>query len=68
MDAVDRAIAEIEELAGRDIQRRNIGPLAAHVRGNLAAGLFAGREKSEELKFGVTERCHGASLDFLDQL
>lgn len=35
MDAMDRAIAEIEALAGQDIQRRNIGPLVAHVRGNL---------------------------------
>lgn len=37
MSAVERAIAEIEDLAGHDIQERNIGPLVAHVRGNLAA-------------------------------
>ena len=36
MDAADRAIAEIEGLSARDIQRRNIGPLAAFTRGNLA--------------------------------
>ena len=30
------AIAEIERLSGQDIQRRNIGPLAAFTRGNLA--------------------------------
>ena len=36
MGAVERAIAEIEDLAGHDIQERNIGPLVAHVRGNLA--------------------------------
>ena len=36
MDAADRAIAEIERLSGQDIQRRNIGPLAAFTRGNLA--------------------------------
>ncbi|QEX24738.1 hypothetical protein FRZ61_46790 [Hypericibacter adhaerens] len=36
MDAVDRAIARLEALSGQDIQKRNIGPLAAHVRGNLA--------------------------------
>ena len=36
MDAADRAIAEIERLSGQDIQRRNIGPLAAYARGNLA--------------------------------
>ena len=31
MGAVDRAIAEIENLSGHDIQERNIGPLVAHV-------------------------------------
>ncbi|HEY8015681.1 MAG TPA: glutamate cyclase domain-containing protein [Dongiaceae bacterium] len=36
MDAADRAIAEIERLSGQDVQRRNIGPLAAFTRGNLA--------------------------------
>jgi D-glutamate cyclase len=36
MDASDRAIAEIERLSGQDVQRRNIGPLAAYARGNLA--------------------------------
>jgi len=36
MGATERAIAEIEDLAGQDIQERNIGPLVAHVRGNLA--------------------------------
>ncbi len=36
MDAADRAIAEIERLSGQDVQRRNIGPLAAYARGNLA--------------------------------
>jgi hypothetical protein len=36
MDATDRAIAEIERLSGQDVQRRNIGPLAAYARGNLA--------------------------------
>ena len=37
MDAAHRAIAKIENLAGQDIQQRNIGPLAAYTRGNLAA-------------------------------
>ena len=37
MGVAERAIAEIEDLAGQDVQRRNIGPLVAHVRGNLAA-------------------------------
>jgi len=37
MGTAERAIAEIEDLAGQDIQERNIGPLVAHVRGNLAA-------------------------------
>jgi hypothetical protein len=37
MRAVDLAISEIEELSGRDIQARNIAPLAAAVRGGLAA-------------------------------
>jgi len=37
MGVVERAIAEIEDLAGQDVQKRNIGPLVAHVRGNLAA-------------------------------
>jgi hypothetical protein len=36
MNAADRAIAEIEALSGEDIQQRNIGPLAAFTRGNLA--------------------------------
>jgi len=36
MGAAERAIAEIEDLAGQDIQQRNIGPLASHVRGSLA--------------------------------
>jgi hypothetical protein len=36
MDAVDRVIARIEALSSQDIQRRNIGQLADHVRGNLA--------------------------------
>ena len=36
MDAVDRVIARIERLSSQDIQRRNIGPLADYVRGNLA--------------------------------
>jgi hypothetical protein len=36
MDAAGRAIAEIERLSGQDVQQRNIGPLAAHARGNLA--------------------------------
>ena len=36
MDAVDRAIVEIERLSGHDIQARNITPLALHVRGSLA--------------------------------
>jgi hypothetical protein len=35
MRAVDLAISEIEELAGHDIQARNIAPLAAAVRGSL---------------------------------
>jgi hypothetical protein len=35
MIAVDRAISRIEAISSQDIQRRNIGPLAAHVRGNL---------------------------------
>jgi hypothetical protein len=35
MDAVDRVIARIEALSSQDIQRRNIGLLADHVRGNL---------------------------------
>src|SRR5215475_3665902 len=37
MGLAERAIAEIECLAGQDVQDRNIGPLVAHVRGNLAA-------------------------------
>jgi hypothetical protein len=37
MGVAERAIAEIEDLAGQDVQERNIGPLVAHVRGNLAA-------------------------------
>ena len=37
MGVAERAIAEIEDLAGQDVQDRNIGPLVAHVRGNLAA-------------------------------
>ena len=37
MNAVDRAISEIERLAGHDIQVRNITPLALHVRGSLSA-------------------------------
>ena len=36
MGVAERAIAEIEDLAGQDVQERNIGPLVAHVRGNLA--------------------------------
>ena len=36
MDVADRAIAEIERLSGQDVQRRNIAPLAAFTRGNLA--------------------------------
>jgi hypothetical protein len=36
MDAVDSVISHLEALSGQDIQRRNIGPLAAYVRGNLA--------------------------------
>jgi hypothetical protein len=36
MDAVERVIARIEALSSQDIQRRNIGLLAEHVRGNLA--------------------------------
>src|SRR5712691_5892435 len=36
MGAVDRAISEIERLAGDDVQVRNIAPLASYVRGNLA--------------------------------
>ena len=36
MGAAERAIAEIEDLAGHDVQERNIGPLVKHVRGNLA--------------------------------
>lgn len=35
MEAAERAIAVCEELAAYDVQRRNIGPLAAHVRGML---------------------------------
>jgi hypothetical protein len=35
MDAVERAIAVCEDLAAYDVQRRNVGPLAAHVRGSL---------------------------------
>src|SRR5262247_3790075 len=37
MGVAERAIAEIEDLAGQDVQNRNIVPLVAHVRGNLAA-------------------------------
>src|SRR5262249_29520737 len=37
MGLAERAIAEIEDLAGQDVQQRNIGPLVAHVRGSLAA-------------------------------
>ena len=36
MDAVGSVIARLEALSGQDIQRRNIGPLADYVRGNLA--------------------------------
>jgi hypothetical protein len=36
MDAVESVISRLEDLSGQDIQRRNIGPLAAYVRGNLA--------------------------------
>ena len=36
MSGVHPAIHELESLCGRDLQRRNIGPLAAHVRGSLA--------------------------------
>jgi hypothetical protein len=44
MEAAERAIAACEDLAAHDVQRRNIGPLAAHVRGNLlpAARSIAG--------------------------
>jgi hypothetical protein len=35
MDVAERAIAACEDLAAHDVQRRNIGPLAAHVRGSL---------------------------------
>jgi hypothetical protein len=44
MEAAERAIAACEDLAAQDVQRRNIGPLAAHVRGNLlpAARSIAG--------------------------
>lgn len=35
MDAASRAIELCEDLAAHDVQRRNIGPLAAHVRGTL---------------------------------
>lgn len=37
MDAAERAIAACEDLAACDVQRRGIGPLAAHARGNLLA-------------------------------
>ncbi|MFI4985887.1 MAG: glutamate cyclase domain-containing protein [Alphaproteobacteria bacterium] len=37
MLSTDRAIAEIEEICGRDIQHRNIGPLVSYARGSLAA-------------------------------
>jgi hypothetical protein len=37
MGAVELAIDEIERIAGRDVQQRNIGPLVALARGNLAA-------------------------------
>lgn len=44
MDVAERAIAVCEDLAAYDVQRRNIGPLAAHVRGSLlpAARSIAG--------------------------
>jgi hypothetical protein len=35
MNAAERAIALCESLATRDVQNRNIGPLAAHTRGML---------------------------------
>jgi D-glutamate cyclase len=37
MDDLQRALAEIEALCAEDVQQRNIGPLARHVEGNLAA-------------------------------
>lgn len=37
MEAAYRAIAEIERISGKDIQRRGIGPLVSHVHGSLAA-------------------------------
>jgi D-glutamate cyclase len=50
MDAADRAIAEIERLSGQDVQRRNIGPLAAFTRGNLArAAASIGRHPSPSI-------------------
>ncbi len=36
MSGVHPAISDLESLCGRDLQQRNIGPLAAHVRGSLA--------------------------------
>jgi len=36
MSGVHPAISDLESLCGRDLQERNIGPLAAHVRGSLA--------------------------------
>jgi len=36
MDAAERVIARLEALSGQDVQKRNIGPLADHVRGTLA--------------------------------
>lgn len=36
MDAAERVIARLEAISGQDVQKRNIGPLADHVRGNLA--------------------------------
>jgi hypothetical protein len=37
----ERAIARLEALCGEDVQQRNIGPLAAAVRGSLAAAAAA---------------------------
>ena len=37
MPTIGRAIAELETVCGHDIQQRNIGPLAAYLRGSLAA-------------------------------